>query len=278
VDEQAWLTCNDIVSMLIYLRGEVEPPPREPDPRPRLITAHGPLIAGDGTRLSSGRLGRFAQQCCRAYWDLPLDEASRHLVRTYERFLVGDGAWAAFQSAVQNLWETSRGGAGPLIRTMGQWSLTPYGIANLVQNLAWTTASYLHREQIEELERIASDDDRFAWGFFGYDFPQFSATARGVYAPLPDLLREVVGNPFRPLPPLHPSVLTWNGDAVVPLARAIDDEQAGPAGMLDNARLAVLADALEEAGCVDTGLLAHLRSPGPHVHGCFAVDAVSGRA
>lgn len=40
----------------------------------------------------------------------------------------------------------------------------------------------------------------------------------------------------------------------------------------DPARLAVMADALEEAGCRDADLLAHLRSPGPHARGCFAVD------
>jgi hypothetical protein len=43
-------------------------------------------------------------------------------------------------------------------------------------------------------------------------------------------------------------------------------------------RLAVLADALEEAGCADALLLAHLRSPGPHVRGCFALDAVRGKS
>jgi hypothetical protein len=34
----------------------------------------------------------------------------------------------------------------------------------------------------------------------------------------------------------------------------------------------VLADALEEAGCGDAGLVAHCRSAGPHVRGCWGVD------
>jgi hypothetical protein len=46
-------------------------------------------------------------------------------------------------------------------------------------------------------------------------------------------------------------------------------------GHLDNARLAVLSDALEEAGC-DDAILSHLRSPGPHVRGCWAVDLCLG--
>jgi hypothetical protein len=49
------------------------------------------------------------------------------------------------------------------------------------------------------------------------------------------------------------------------------------AGRLDPTRLAVLADALEEAGCADAELLGHLRGPGLHVRGCWAVDSLLGR-
>jgi hypothetical protein len=41
--------------------------------------------------------------------------------------------------------------------------------------------------------------------------------------------------------------------------------------------LPVLADALEEAGCDQPDLLAHLRGPGPHVRGCWAVDLLLGK-
>jgi hypothetical protein len=39
----------------------------------------------------------------------------------------------------------------------------------------------------------------------------------------------------------------------------------------------ILADALEDAGCADAGILAHLRSLGPHVLGCWALDLVLGK-
>ncbi len=65
--------------------------------------------------------------------------------------------------------------------------------------------------------------------------------------------------------------------AVLPLAQAAYDERLPPSGHLDPARLAVLSDALEEAGCTDAGLLGHLRSPGPHVRGCWALDLVLGK-
>jgi hypothetical protein len=88
------------------------------------------------------------------------------------------------------------------------------------------------------------------------------------------LLRDIIGNPFRPRLRLSPSLLT---PTVLSLAKASYDERIMPLGHLDPVRLAVLADALEEVRCADEGVLGHLRSAGPHVRGCHVVDAVSGR-
>jgi hypothetical protein len=44
----------------------------------------------------------------------------------------------------------------------------------------------------------------------------------------------------------------------------------------DFGALPVLADALEEAGCDESELLDHLRGPGPHVRGCWALDLALG--
>jgi hypothetical protein len=54
------------------------------------------------------------------------------------------------------------------------------------------------------------------------------------------------------------------------VAQAIYDERAFD-------RLAVLADALEDAGCRDAGLIGHLRGPRPHARGCWAVDVLLGK-
>jgi hypothetical protein len=79
-------------------------------------------------------------------------------------------------------------------------------------------------------------------------------------------------------PPVPPAVLAWNDGTVRRLAQVIHDELQLPAGTLDAGRLGVLADALLDAGCEDEGLLAHLRSAGPHVRGCWAVDVILGRS
>ena len=100
----------------------------------------------------------------------------------------------------------------PIMRIV-LWSLTPFGIGTLSDDLAWASAFVEHKERIEELERTATDDDRFNGGFFGYDFPEFVATISNVLRPLPSLLREIVGNPFVTYPVerlwLTPSVSNW---------------------------------------------------------------------
>jgi hypothetical protein len=79
-----------------------------------------------------------------------------------------------------------------------------------------------------------------------------------------DLLRDVTGNPSWPVA-INPAWAAWNRGAVGTLAGSIRDE--GRFGDLP-----ILADALEEAGCVDGNLLGHLRGAGPHVPGCWALD------
>jgi hypothetical protein len=88
------------------------------------------------------------------------------------------------------------------------------------------------------------------------------------------LLRDVFGNPLRRVA-VDPA---WLSATVVSLAEAAYEERIRPEGELDPVRLALLADALEEAGCADTNILTHLRGPGPHVRGCWVVDLILGKS
>jgi hypothetical protein len=83
---------------------------------------------------------------------------------------------------------------------------------------------------------------------------------------LAEILRDIVGNPFRP-PTLGKSWSARRADTAVKLAAAIYSKQE-----FESVRL--LADALEDAACTDAEVLGHLRGPGPHVRGCWAVDLV----
>lgn len=130
-----------------------------------------------------------------------------------------------------------------------------------------------------------------------------------------DILRDIVGNPFRPVAlPKGPARLCprcegdgwvptpdglyasraackvcngkgtlnlfdpcpWINPTVQSLATAAYEHRT-PQGHLDAARLAVLADALEEAGCDSEDVLRHLRHPGPHVRGCWVLDLLTGK-
>jgi len=81
--------------------------------------------------------------------------------------------------------------------------------------------------------------------------------------PGPWLLHCVFGNPFRPVT-LDPRSRTAD---VLGLARGAYEDRAFD-------RLPLLADALMDAGCDDEQVLAHCRSEGPHVRGCWVVDLV----
>jgi hypothetical protein len=91
------------------------------------------------------------------------------------------------------------------------------------------------------------------------------------------LVREIFGNPFHPSPPLPLSVLAWNDGTVKRIAQGVYEERQMPGGTFDPARLSILCDALLDAGCEDEELMAHCRSEGPHVRGCWAVDLILGK-
>jgi hypothetical protein len=175
---------------------------------------------------------------CRRSWHQLPDERYRRAVELAERFadgLVGEAERQAAEAAVNQigraLWD---GGA----REQAPW--------------AWWVAGTL----IERVPFGTSTSTR----------PHsHSATASEECA----LLREIVGDPFRPVR-IDPAWRAWDGGCVPGLARTIYEGRAFD-------RLPVLADALEEAGCTDADLLGHLRVPGPHVPGCWALDALLGR-
>jgi len=81
-----------------------------------------------------------------------------------------------------------------------------------------------------------------------------------------DLLRCIVGNPFRPAT----FTPTWRTEHAVGLSLRMYDGR-------DFAAMPILADAIEEAGCDNADVLTHCREPGPHARGCWVVDGVLGK-
>jgi len=86
------------------------------------------------------------------------------------------------------------------------------------------------------------------------------------------LLRDVIGNPFRPI--------AFDSGWLTPGMRAVAEAaytQRSAVGELDPARVGDLADALQEAGCSAPAVLWHLRERSPHVRGCNVLDVVLGK-
>jgi hypothetical protein len=81
-----------------------------------------------------------------------------------------------------------------------------------------------------------------------------------------ELLRDAFGNPFSP-ERFDPSWLHWHDSCVVKMAQSIYAERRFE-------DLAILADALEEAGCDNEMILWHCREPGEHARGCWVLDEI----
>jgi hypothetical protein len=83
---------------------------------------------------------------------------------------------------------------------------------------------------------------------------------------LTDYVRELFGNPFRPVT-FSPE---WRTDTAVSLARQMYEAR-------DFSAMPILADALQDAGCDNDDILDHCRGTDPHVRGCWVVDLVLGK-
>jgi hypothetical protein len=83
------------------------------------------------------------------------------------------------------------------------------------------------------------------------------------------LLRDCLGNPFRPVS-LNTAWPAWNDGIIPKLAQSIYEELAFE-------RMPILADALEEASCTNPDILNHCRSHEEHVRGCWVVDLILGK-
>ena len=92
------------------------------------------------------------------------------------------------------------------------------------------------------------------------------AGGRGEQAAQAALLREIFGNPFRPVA----FSADWRTDTAITLARRMYESREFGA-------MPILADALQDAGCENDDILSHCRGDGPHVRGCWVVDLVLGK-
>jgi hypothetical protein len=255
--EAEWLSCADPQPMLEFLRGKA----------------------------SDRKLRLFACASCRRVWHM-FDERARKAIGVAERYANGGaGRW-------------ERGWNRALAWPGVTWSQKKRGAEQMAAYLAvmwWGERGNAERIEVESLalrlERTMPPMDRppidgieAAWlvsHLSGADWDEGLARLRYREASLrrlrgagrgasgaacADLLRDLFGNPIRPIT-INSHWLTSN---VLDLARTIYEERAFD-------RLPILADALMDAGCADEANLSHCRSEGPHVRGCWVVDLILGK-
>jgi hypothetical protein len=249
VDEAQWLACENPLEMLVFLRGR-------------------------GT-LSERKARLFAVAVCRRIWRLLTDDRSQRAVEVLEQF--GDEKVGRQQCNDTEM--AAMLAAGMPAHTWG-WDRKVLGELATPTNEDAARAVWGATQMLPSFHQprpLAPNDLLLvAYGVA-------EAAARGSAGPGSArreqawLLRDVVGNPFRPAPAVDLAWLAWKGGAVRQLAESAYQERQLPSGHLDPARLAILADALEESGCAEPSLLAHLRAPGPHVRGCWVMDILTGR-
>lgn len=197
---------------------------------------------------SERKLRLFACACARLLW-ANWNGSQRAAVVTAERVAEGTLEWGELAShRGQNMGVASGFGstaAAEAIRRVLQAAQGPIAVP-AVDN-GWEAYSRrLQEARQEATARIA---------------PPMCALVRCVFAPY----RGTVEHNH------------WRAEDVLAVARAAYDEWSPSDGALSPLRLSILADALTDAGCADEGLLAHLRSPGKHVRGCWALDLVLGK-
>jgi hypothetical protein len=213
-------------------------------------------------RLSDRQLRLFGCACVRGVWeDLP-DDALRLAIEACERFADGLAAVEELRAA-RELADGTYEGLGDIIADHGAIAVTA-----LCEPKPWFP---MGEGSCGGVAAVAAE------ACFNEEIPWHVAWARAKEAHC-HLLRDMLGNPFGTSPPLPPGVLAWHDRAVPRMAQAIYNERKMPEGTLDTKRLAILADALLDAGCEDEDLIAHCRSEGPHVRGCWAIDLILGRS
>jgi hypothetical protein len=188
-----------------------------------------------GTDRLPERKGRlFAAGCCRRVWHLLNDRRSEQAVEVVERWADGEARHEELATAHASAWQAW---GTPARSAASEASAVPWALGVTVAAAHYT--AWAGRDGSRADERRAQAE----------------------------LLRCLVGNPFRPRPAVLPVWMRWNGGVVRCLAESIYDGRAFD-------QVGVLADAVEEAGCDSPEILGHLRGLGPHARGCWVLDLI----
>jgi hypothetical protein len=262
-----WQTCTDPGKMLAYLSGKA----------------------------SERKLRLFACACCRRIWNLLHEEGSRQAVETAERFADGLASadelaqakvrakkvtWSAIQRAHSEwtaprvtdmaraawvaVWVACAAEETSEANVWNNWSTTaPYEVSH-GQSLAERTA------QVTSWAKTVAEEQGI-WAAFA-KLKAEPAEEQSWQGPDEEeacqciILRDIFGHVEYPQA-IQALWRRWQDSTVMKMADVIHQHRRFE-------DLPILADALEEAGCDHQAVLEHCRTPGPHMRGCWVLDAI----
>jgi hypothetical protein len=193
----------------------------------------------------------FALSCCRLAWPALVDERSRRAVDVAERALTGMASPDEFD--VATVGAVAARDAAAASYALGR-SADTHGAMIATSVVASVIESGYDQSHMARV--------RDALAFRGIKRP--GSVLIGQYA---QRLHEIFGNPFRPVSPAR----EWRTDTVVSLAQQMYAAHEFSA-------MAILADALQDAGCNNEDVLNHCRdTSATHVRGCWVVDLLLGK-
>jgi hypothetical protein len=206
------------------------------------------------------KLRLFGCACCRLVWHNLVHRESKAAIEAAERY--ADGAISAeeMHAAAEAARACSAGGPARGADRRGRQKYAEYVSWVSAVEVAWAEGKggWPYWERLVEIPSHVLQAARFQ---------RFGLNEEAMEAALCDRLRDVFGNPFRPVT-VAPE---WQTPTVMTLARSIYEGRS-----FDG--LPVFADALEESGCTERALLGHCREDREHVLGCWALDALLGKA
>lgn len=279
--EAEWLACDRPAEMLRLFRGTLT----------QLASGGHVRHPPDVVAVSERKLRLFACACVRQVWQRLTDERSRKAVEVAEKYAdalaseierlaacgeahivfahgeAGEPAWMAWQVTCNEptrIWANakhpSRTTQASLLREIIGSPFRPVRLP-----LAWAPLSDFAGEwgSPEDIERLRAEGHIVC----PWQTADVLALAQAAYEERPGRVCEKCDGKGN----------TWNHRFKHAAFCSACDKGRVHDGAIAADCLAVLADALIDAGCDDDDLLAHLRLPETHVRGCWALDVVLGR-
>jgi hypothetical protein len=211
----------------------------------------GPMLVFLGGQDGYRKLRLFAAACCRRVWHLLTNEGSRFCVEVAERY-------ADRRATIQDMADLPTGVS---------FAHGPEGDAHVAAICCTFDYGSGRPPAARAATAIAGLVAGAAGGIPQPDIipPACVAAVAAEKQAQAALLRDIFGPlPFRPVT-IQPQVLAWNDRLVVRLAQSIYDQR-------NWSDMAVLHDALLDAGCDEQEVLDHCKGPGPHSRGCWIID------